>query len=465
MSCHEKGLPECIHNVFSRRYVCSSRAKLEWCKFGGRQKLNTNQDFDKMSESPGEDGAAINPDADVGAKASELAIQGRFDEARDTAMAALRECARQVTPDHPSYIRCQLALATVFRYRGDHTKAIDLLLMAADSSWNVDNALLAQSIVGLAHAIHCAGETESRPTFDDFNRLDTQQIEMVIDEALATADSSVPGNHYAVLADLSERVPERLGVADRVSLRILCGFANFLSGQTEFVSLRVSLAQTIVDAFQKHGDERRKMEAMEGLALAQCEAGELKEAEETYRDLVDQAHRAKAYEIESDARRNFGLFLRRLRRSKSSLEEQLVEAIKAGIASKNHLPEGRARCAYGIHLTHIGNPQKARSHLARAVSILPKEHRDCILAENHLYAVDHNVPCACKDPKAEVAKAVEDYIQARIPSDLLSGLHVSIDAAGGVDFGLEVTRSLSEEEVGLVQQVTDEALETFSLQQ
>ena len=423
-----------------------------------------NQDHELAGE--GEVATAVapkprsaNPYATLNAESLRLARVGRFDEARGLAKEALRQAANGSTTTLSDFIGCQMAMADVLRCRGELAEAIDLLIMAVDAAYTADQALFAKGTVALAHCIHLAGQSEERPSFDGFERFDRNLVASMIDEALLALEDGLPSDHHRVLGDLAELVPRSLGYSDSLSLQILTGFASFLQGQ-----MRVDLVQLIVDSRRKRGEDMEMFEAMEALALAQTEAGRTEDAEATYQELIAASNGFGAKSMESEALRNYGMFLRTMRRPTDESIEVLLQAVQAGIDSRDKEVEGRARSVYGVFLTHLDEVTRAKLQLTRAVELLPAEHRDAILAEDHLQALELGRPCSCMDSREELVTGVQTYILERVPEGVISALDVQIDQAGRVDFGLEVTRSLSEEEVAQLERVTDEALAEFSLQ-
>ncbi|MEM1294829.1 MAG: hypothetical protein AAGH89_05645 [Verrucomicrobiota bacterium] len=410
------------------------------------------------------DPQASDPYATLNAESLRLARVGRFDEARGLAKEALRQAANGSNTTLSQFIACQMSMADVLRCRGELAESIDLLIMAVDAAYSANHELFAKGTVALAHCIHLAGQTDLRPSFDGFERFDRNLVALMIDEALLALEDGLPSDHHRVLGDLADLVPRHLGYSDSLSLQILTGFASFLQGQTDYATMRVDLVQLIVDSRRKRGEDMEMFEAMEALALAQTEAGLTEDAESTYQELIAAANGFGAKAMESEALRNFGMFLRAMRRPTEESIEVLLQAVQAGIDSRDKEVEGRARSVFGVFLTHLEEIPRAKLQLTRAVALLPPEHGDAILAEDHLQAMEQGRPCSCMDSREELAAGVQAYILERVPEGVISSLHVQIDQAGRVDLGLEVTRSLSEEEVAQLEQVSDDALAEFSLQ-
>jgi hypothetical protein len=139
-------------------------------------------------------------------------------------------------------------------------------------------------------------------------------------------------------------------------------------------------------------------------------------------------------------------------------EQRLLHAVQTALETKNLGLEAEARLALGIFWQHLQKNGEAKRELERAMELGVGSEADRHCGETYLKAIGLGYRDGSFTESELVAGSIRDYVMSRLPEGLISDLVVSVDLEGGVRTHLEVERDLSEEEIGIVHAMIDEAV-------
>jgi tetratricopeptide (TPR) repeat protein len=193
------------------------------------------------------------------------------------------------------------------------------------------------------------------------------------------------------------------------------------------------------------GDGPGKADALLGLALAQADAKQMAEADDSYRQAVALSEQSGNAQLAAQALRNYGVFLadeQRIEEAKALHERSVAAARQTGDAEIL----GRALCAAGIFYHHAQRYGEAMPLLEESAQLLPEEHPDAICVQSHLTTARVNQPCDCDQHTPQViAEVIRKLLLERAPKGLVKDVRIDF-ADEQSPISVEATRKPTDEE-------------------
>jgi len=380
-----------------------------------------------------------------------LRAAGQLDEAEQGLRSSLDERERLYGDDDPSYAQGLEALADALLARGKAEEALRLVDRAIRIYRAHEHERLASCLALRAHVVKAAGGpgTES---FDSLDQLPGATLLALIEECARRGQSGDPALTLSVLRDLRAAMERSFGDQDPRLLVVLTHVANTarLAGDHQ---ARLEAAEWVVQRWQQEGDEGEVVHALQGLGLAQSEAGQVEAAERSYRAAIEKASGLDDPRLSSVALRNAGLFLAEVAR-RTDAAELLQAAVEAGRRSGDDETCGRALTAWGVFLQHGGEPGGAQPPLEEALRLLPAAHPDALLARSHLEALATGGPCGC-DLGRVIAEAVRQALHAELEAGLVEEVRVELVEGGPPQVAVATARKPSDAEAELMTRVVN----------
>lgn len=247
-----------------------------------------------------------------------------------------------------------------------------------------------------------------------------------------------PGLWLELLTELRELLVDG-GWTDADALTRLVIACSNLARRAGRHESQVAAFRWLIAHLDSSGQSAKTLDALQGLALAQSQAGDEAEAEATYREAAKRAESTGAL-AHSQALRNFGLYLAELeRRSEAApLLQQAVGVARSAWGGGGAML-GRALVALGIFVQHGGDEDPdalrvAKGHLEEGISKLPPDHPDGLPARSHLDAIERGAGCGCGNMDAAISQALTEMVRQDLPEGLLAS--ISYSAEGGLQVDL-----------------------------
>jgi hypothetical protein len=237
----------------------------------------------------------------------------------------------------------------------------------------------------------------AREPFAFAELLDERAFTRMVRTVLDRAEYAEPRQALAALVALRSLVLERRGADDELTLHFVTAISNRAADAGDHDE-RVRALAWLVDALDRRGDASQAVDAVLGLALAECDAGAPIAAEARYRDALARSSRLSPA-ARSKALRNFGLYLagaERRQEAESALEDAAAEARGA----RDSTLLGQAHVALGIFRQHAADRGRARAALEAGLRLLSASDPDAHCARAHLDALLSQTECGCRQAAA-----------------------------------------------------------------
>lgn len=272
---------------------------------------------------------------------------------------------------------------------------------------------------------------ESKP-FEDLSGNDvmwTQLGEALVEFATSQPDTGIaPG-----LWDAQAALAQHLGETHDHRAALLTILSNIerlseLEGSNGRWQKALMLATNL---YHKSNQKDLMLQTMQGVAMAQSEAGDNTAAQATYERVAGLAQKMDNPAVHCRALRNLGLFLSQ-QDQRTAAEHVLRQAltVSAGVAMARS-EHARAQIALGIFLQHGGNLTAAEPLLVEAIKTLPPDHPNSFPARNHLNAIRTNQSCGCGDGYTALLDGFQAYLDTQLPPEWRSKVHARLDPDDG----------------------------------
>jgi tetratricopeptide (TPR) repeat protein len=393
-----------------------------------------------------------------------LQLAGELEEAEQVLREGLEGRRDHYGQDHPGYAFGLEPLASLLLRLGRAEGALKYADAAVQNFWRNGHPRVATALAVRAEALKAAGR--DTPPFAHLEGLPNEIIEEMAEHVIERVEHTDPLLSRQVLLDLAHFMTARFGESRQITLNVLARLGNLESdlGEQGDPQIRLWAIRRVIDACDQDGHLRDALQAMQGLALAYSDAGQQEDALAAYQEVVARADRLGQPGLLSQARRNYGLYLAESGRRREA-EEQMRLAVTDAERSSDTDEEvremlGRAQVALGIFLQHGEQFPEARQLLAQALQLLDPAHPDAVCGRSHLTAIEAGSSCGCGDTGLAVADAFREFVQSRLPSDLLEHFAVELNDN---DFAIEVhlNREPTEEELEHLNRVIQHAYTEF----
>jgi len=383
-----------------------------------------------------------------------LAAAGRPAEAEAELRHNLQERLSFYGREHPGYAFGLETLAELLLDRGDLAAAREAIEETVANFWNNGHERVATALALRARIIQASGGHE--PLFHCLDRLPDEIVSSTA-HAVIRASGGHPELDKAILARLAEAVEARLGPDHETTLAVLSRLAN-ISHHTGDEPGRVAAIQRVLASYLRQGRTEEAIHALQGLAMAQSDAGDWAASLGSYAQAHAHAQSLGRPDLAAQVLRNWGIALSTAGQT-AEAERRLREAV--AVAETGHDPEllGRTRIALGLFLQHTQRLAEARQVVEAGLATLDPAHPDAIMGRGHLTAMLENRSCGCGNTPDAVAAAFREFVLARLPQDLLSRLDVEIkdnDLSVNVALNREPTPAELDHLNNLIQSATAE---------
>lgn len=364
--------------------------------------------------------------------------------------------------DHPGYAFVLEPLAELRLSQGDPAEARTLLERCNAIFAAHRHPRLPQSL-----ALTVAAHAPDKSAAAALEGLDLPALQQVAQAALDKAGFAFRRSDLVLCArwldglDVLRDTLAKSGTSDGSVLVQIVSTSSNLARRLDDHPRRIAAFEWLV-AYLQDGKKDLWLEALQGLALAHSDAGDVDAAVAVYErasEVTDAGVLAR-----SQLLRNHGLFLAELER-RDDAEAKLREAVAIARGAWGGGGEmlGRALVALGIFVQHgaadLKEParpaalQEAATLLREALEKLPPSHADGLPARSHLQAIEHGGACGCGD----MSGAISDALRAMVLPQLPDGLLKSIAYVDG-NLDVQLARQPSEEELALLDRVVRQAL-------
>ncbi|NRQ32247.1 tetratricopeptide repeat protein [Nonomuraea sp. NN258] len=383
-----------------------------------------------------------------------LASIGRLDEAESELRANVGERLAFYGREHAGYAFGLEPLAEVLLRRGDLRAARESVEEAIQNFWHNGHERIAAALALRARIVTAAGGGE--PAFVALEQLPDEIVEGVALAVLSRAGEH-PETDGAVLSLLAEAMEARLGPDHQTTLNALSMLAN-VGGNGDGAD-RVAAIRKVLASYRRQGRAEEALMAGLGLAMAQCDTGDLDGALRTYAEALDWARSLGRADLVAQVLRNWGLALSEADRP-AEAEQRLREALSDAERSGDQELLGRVRIALGLFLQHQNRLAEARQVVEAGLGALDAAHPDALVGRSHLGAIMEGRSCGCGDLPAVVAEAFKEFVLSRLPQDLLADLGVDIED-GDFAVSVELRREPTEDELDQLNRVIQSATAEF----
>jgi len=141
-------------------------------------------------------------------------------------------------------------------------------------------------------------------------------------------------------------------------------------------------------------------------------------------------------------------------------EQRMREAVAYAQRGADHEMLGRAQIALGLFLQHRGRLDEARQIVEAGLAVMDPAHPDAIIGRSHLGAIHQGESCGCGALGDTLSAAFRDFVLARLPADLLSGLDVNI-VDGEFKVEVQLNREPAPDELDHLNRVMNAATAEF----
>lgn len=373
-----------------------------------------------------------------------LRSNGLLDEAEEVLRRGLAGRERFYGKSHAGYAFGLEPLADTLFAQGKVAEALPLYeetvtIFANDNHPRLIPALAHRALAEKAH------NPESKP-FDDLSGNDvlwSQLGEALIEFARSQpTDSIAPG-----LWDAQAALAQHLGETHEHRATLLTILSNIeRTSEREGSNGRWQKALMLAtNLYHKSNKKDLMLQTMQGVAMAQSEAGEIAAAQATYERVVGMTQKLDNPALHCRALRNQGLFLAE-QDQRATAEQALRQAVAVSadvaMARGEH---ARSQVALGIFLQHGGDLAGAEPLLVEAIKTLPPDHPDSFPARNHLNAIHNNQSCGCGDGETAFLAGFQAYLDTQLPPEWRGKVHASLDPDDGA-LGIKVDIPLSKGE-------------------
>ena len=249
--------------------------------------------------------------------------------------------------------------------------------------------------------------------------------------------------------------------AHETTLNTLSWIANLESvlGEKGDSEARQSAIRQVIAIYETQNRPGDVILGLQGLALAQAEAGQNDDANRTYDDAIARASQLGDGGVRSQVLRNYGLHLAEIGQRDAAVRP-LRQSVEDAKVSQDKEMLGRALGALGIFLQHGKELDEAQALLQQSLSLLDTAHPDAVCARRHLGAIQSGDSCGCGDMEAALAQSFRDFVLSQLPADLVERFDVELKDN---DFVMEVhlCREPTPEESEHLQRVIHHAHEAF----
>lgn len=304
---------------------------------------------------------------------------------------------------------------------------VDEALALADEALQIDresrNPHIAQDVALKAIALATRGSSDDPTCLPDWEGLSRTEREGVVHYCHTLANSFDSAATLRVYEELERRLADSPTATPEVQLNVAVAITNMArrAGNHE---ARIAAFQRVI-SLTSHA--AGLADALLGLALAQADAGQAAEADESYRKAVAAAEKSGLKQLLAQAERNYAIFLADEKRT-AEADAMHARSIETARASDDEYILGRALCAAGIHHHHAGHYEAAIPLLEESCRLLPQEHPDAICSQSHLTSARQDQPCDCdqQTPQA-IAQVVRDLVLQRAPAGLVQDLRIDFN--------------------------------------
>ncbi|MCI0464939.1 MAG: hypothetical protein L0Z62_49085, partial [Gemmataceae bacterium] len=348
-------------------------------------------------------------------------------------------------------------LADLLLRKGNSEEALPLIDETVDNFWSNGHPRVATALALRAVILKALGSDVA--PFDGLDPLPEDVISEVGDALLNRIDYNDPSPAVRqALDDLLPLLEKRLGEDHNLVLATLQHIANLERSFGDHAA-REQAIRRVIGICDRAGRGEVSLNALQALALAQSESGQIEHAEQTYREALERVTATGDAALRSQVLRNFGLFLAEQDR-RPDAEKLLRQAVVVALPAGDPEMLARARVALGIFLQHGGQLEGAKAILTEALKGIDPAHPDAITARSHLDAVLAGSSCGCGDQGKAVAEACREFMLAQLPPGLVSELHVKNQ---GDDLGVQVhlDHEPTPEEMEQLERVLRHGVEAF----
>jgi tetratricopeptide (TPR) repeat protein len=262
----------------------------------------------------------------------------------------------------------------------------------------------------------------------------------------------------AVLKELAATLETRLGPDHQATLDTLSVLANTGSDNGDQAG-RVEAIGKVLAAYDRQGRTEDAVSVALGLALALADAGDQEGGLRAYQDARKRADAVGRPELTSQVLRNWGLALAEADRL-TEAEERMREAVAHAQRGADHETLGRAHIALGLFLQHRERLDEARQVVEAGLAVMDPAHPDAIVGRSHLGAIHQGQSCGCGAIDDTLGEAFRDFVLARLPAGLLSGLDVKVED-GEFKVGVHLEREPVPDEIDHLDRVINSAVAEF----
>jgi len=387
-----------------------------------------------------------------------LTLAGELDEAERVLREGVRGREALYGRRHAGYAYGMEPLADVLTRKGKHEEALRLAEEAVAIFAAEGHARVATAMALRAGILAAMGS--DRPLFAGVDKVADWQLPDLVDSVVGQVSLQQPDAAQKLLEGLLPVAQKRLGATHPKTVNLWLALSNVgrAAGRHD---RRAEALRHALAAFEEWGNEVLAIEALEGLASAQGDAGQTEAALKTYQTAKQRAASLGNAAVESAAARNYGLYLAELKRPEEA-RPQLEEALAKATASGDAALVGSAQAALGIFLQHQGEREAARKLLAAACRRLDPLSVDGLCARSHLTAIETGAECGCSKQTMDwaISQGLRQYVMDRAPKGLLEDVQVKL-SPDGVELHPKTARTPTAEEKEQVDRLIRHAVTHF----
>jgi tetratricopeptide (TPR) repeat protein len=385
-----------------------------------------------------------------------LQLAGRLDEAEAELRRNLEERMAFYGREHAGYGFGLEALADVLLRQGNTQGAWEVIEETLENFRRNHHERAADALAARAEIMKVAGM--DGPSFPRLDELPDFMVDRLASAARGRVGEADPEVAMAFLRDLVLGLETRLGPDHKATLDTLAVLANTGRDSGDQAG-RVEAIGKVLAAYDRKGWSVDGVNAALGLALAMFDAGDQDGGLRAYEDARERADRVGHPETTSQVLRNWGLALAEADRF-AEAEERMREAVAYAERGADHEVLGRAHIALGLFLQHRERLDEARQVVEAGLAVMDAAHPDAIVGRGHLGAIHQGRSCGCGMIGDSLGAAFREFVLARLPADLLSGLDVKVED-GEFKVSVELSREPVAEEIDRLNRVINSATAEF----
>lgn len=379
----------------------------------------------------------------------------RLEESVEAFHQGLREREQFYGREHPGYAFGLLPLCDALLKQRNLTDALTAIEETIENFQHNAHPLIVRAIAIRAEIVKSQDSTMF-VLAESSSLTDAQMVELT-ETILSRCAQEGSQAQRAVLDDLLANLSDRFGDTDLWTINTLTTMAN-LDRATGNHTSREWAIRRVLGAYDSMGDQIQALHAVEGLALALGEAGDMKRAEAVHREALERAE-SMDESIRSKVNRNFGLFLSEQGKLNEA-ETILRHSVELAKQTTEAELRGLAEIALGIFLQHQSKLEEAECLLRDAITLVDSAHPHALMGRSHLQAIETGSKCGCGDMSHAAAEAFCDYFREQLPEDLLEDVHVEIDE-GELKIQVQLIREPTREELALLSRIQRHAQHQF----